>query len=240
MKTIIITQARMGSTRLPGKVLLKIKDRTIIDYHLQRLKFAGVPIIVATTNDKVDDDIASFCGTIKMPCFRGNSKDVLDRYYRCAIDNKCDTIVRVTSDCPLIDGGLIKEALGVFEAEPVDYLSNTLVRTYPRGFDFEILSMKAFEIAFLNAKDKSEREHVTSYIWKNKVDKFRLLNYSCTENKPDYRITLDCEDDLLVIRELIEKYQADKKGYKEIISILNNNPYISELNSKIIQKEYGE
>jgi len=228
MKTMIITQARMGSTRLPGKVLLKVKDKAILEYHLQRLEFADVPMIVATTNDRVDDEIATICEVMKISCFRGSNEDVLDRYYRCAMDNKCDTIIRVTSDCPLIDGGLIKEALGVFETEPVDYLSNTLARTYPRGFDFEIFSMKALEVAFLNANDRPEREHVTSYIWRNRADKFRLLNYSCTE------------DDLLLIRELIEKYQADKKDYKEIISILNNNPYISELNSGIIQKEYGE
>ena len=240
MKIAIITQARMGSTRLPGKVLLKIKDKAILEYHIQRLREAGLPIVVATTNDRIDNEIISFCDAIKMPYFRGSNEDLLDRYYRCAIDNKCDTIIRVTSDCPLIDGALIKEALSVFEAEPVDYLSNTLVRTYPRGFDFEIFSKEALESAFLNAKDASEREHVTPYIWKNSSGKFRLLNYSCKENKSDHRITLDCKDDLLVIKELIEKYQADEKGYQEIISILDKNPYISKLNSRVAQKRYGE
>jgi spore coat polysaccharide biosynthesis protein SpsF len=236
----IISQARMGSTRLPGKVLMKIKQKTILEYHIERLRWSHLPIIVATTDQKADELIVSLCADIKTPCFRGDEEDVLKRFYECAVANRFDIIIRVTSDCPLIDGLLIKEGLGLFTKEGVDYLSNTIERSFPQGFDFEIFSFNVLKSAFANAKEKPEREHVTPYIWRNNPEKFKLWNFKNDLDRSNYRLTVDTQEDFLVVKELIEKYGADRKDYKEIISILENNSYISELNKAICQKEYGE
>ena len=140
MKTGIISQARMTSTRLPEKVLKLIGGNPMLKYHTDRLKESGMPVFIATTVNKTDDPIVAFCQEENIPFYRGSENNVLSRYYECAKENKLDVIVRVTSDCPLVDGELIRKAWEDYKDsfKKYSYISNGVNRTYPRGFDFEI------------------------------------------------------------------------------------------------------
>lgn len=236
MKTAIITQARTSSTRLPKKVLKKIQDKTLLEYHLERAQQSGYPVIVATSTDPQDQPIANLCKEKDFYLFRGDLEDVLSRYYTCAMLYNLQTIVRITSDCPLIDGQLIDHALKKFTSHHVDYLSNTVKRTFPRGFDFEIMTMQALEKACINAKKRSEREHVTPYIWQSHPDDFKIEHFIQSPDESGYRITVDTLEDFSVVKILIEQYQADKMSYADIIKVLHKHPEISEINSQVIQK----
>lgn len=240
MKAAIITQARMGSTRLPGKVLKTIKDKSLLAYHLQRAGWSGLPIVVATTIKSEDDFIIEECKKLNISYFRGAKDDVLSRYYHCAKKNHLDTIIRITSDCPLIDGYLIREGYEEYRKLKVDYLSNRIKKTFPRGLDFEIFSFRALKLAYKKAKELPEREHVTPYIWRNNPDLFRIKNFSYKLNKSSYRITVDTDKDFEVIKILIEDFGADEKGYEQIIEILDKHPEIATINENIRQKKYGE
>ncbi|MEW6618230.1 MAG: glycosyltransferase family protein [bacterium] len=238
MKVSIITQARITSTRLPAKVLKTIKGKSLLAYHIQRAKWSGLPIIVATTL-KNNESIIEECNLLKTPYFRGDEDDVLSRYYHCARENQIDTIIRITSDCPLIDGYLVREGYEEYKRLKVDYLSNSIERTFPRGLDFEIFSFEALELAYKNAKELFEREHVTPYIWKSNPNLFRIKNFLFRLNKSGYRITVDTEKDFEVIKILIEDYGADQKGYEEIIEILDKHPEIVKINENVKQKNDG-
>ncbi|MEW6607092.1 MAG: glycosyltransferase family protein [bacterium] len=240
MRVSIITQARVASTRLAAKVLKTIKGKSLLAYHIQRARWSDLPIIVATTVKEQDEPIVEECKILEVPFFRGDECDVLGRYYHCARENQIDTIIRITSDCPLIDGYLIREGYEEYKRLNADYLSNSIERTFPRGLDFEIFSFRALKLAYENAKELPEREHVTPYIWKNNPNLFEIKNFSSRLNKSEYRITVDTDKDFEVIKILIEDFGVDQKGYKEIIEILDSHPEIVKINQDIKQKDYGE
>ena len=236
MRAIII-QARMESTRLPGKVLMNISNKPVLWYVLKRCQEAKVDkIVVATTTRPEDEKIVNFCKKNKTMCFRGSSEDVLQRYYQCAKKYKVTTIIRVTGDCPLIDASLINRALMVFLKSKVDYLSNTVKRTFPRGFDFETFSFEALAKAFKNAVSEYDREHVTPYIWKNRDNSYKIGYFTQKKDASKYRITVDTKEDFLVIKHLIVKYKANLLNYKEITKLLDNHPEIVRINQNIEQK----
>ena len=238
MKAAIISQARIGSARLPGKVLFNIKDKSLLQYHIERLKQSCLPVIIATTTSECDDSIVNVCQDTKTIFFRGDEDNVLCRYYKCAVENKVDIIIRVTSDCPLVDGSLIKKGIELFEKHGVDYLSNTGDRTFPRGFDFEILNFNALETAYANADTQQEREHVTPYIWRTHPSKFKILGFMNNVDKSQYRITVDTNEDFTLVKKLIEDFDADKKTYKEIIKLLDDNQSLARINKDVKQKIY--
>lgn len=236
----IITQARTTSTRLPRKVLLSINEKTVLEYHLDRLKLSGYPVFVATTINQTDDDIVKLCDAQTVPCYRGSEHDVLSRFYECAKKFKLDVVVRVTSDCPLIDGGLIKDGVHKFLSSQNSntYVSNCIARTYPRGFDYEVFSFDSLEKAFINGTETVEREHVTPFI--RNVLKNTGVNLIDMKRVPDasqYRLTLDESDDWILIKKLIEEFQADQKNADEIIRILESNVKLSQINAHIEQKK---
>lgn len=204
--TIIITQARTGSSRFPGKVLTKTTSgKTLLDLHLYRLlKCKSInEIVVATTTNKMDDKIVHGLKHDKISIFRGSEQNVLERYYLAAIERKPDIIVRVTSDCPLIDPILVDEIIGEFSTKNVDYISNTQNETFPDGQDIEVFSFKALEKCFNNASLKYHQEHVTPYIKENP----NIFKMACFDSKQNYnhiRMTVDVKDDLEVINKLID------------------------------------
>lgn len=239
MIVVAIIQARMTSTRLPGKVLMDIDGKPMLLYVVKRIKWSKLidEFVVATSTNQIDNPIIDFCKKNDIDYFRGNLEDVLSRYYFAAKKYKADIIVRVTSDCPLIDGTLIDEGLTTFKKSNVDYLSNTLVRTFPRGFDFEIFTFKALEKAFKEATSRFEREHVTPFIEMfAKKNRFNVKNMESNQDKSKYRITVDTKEDIDLIRVLIKNYRADSKNREEIIKILDNNPEIVKINSHVKQK----
>jgi len=235
----IITQARMTSTRLPGKILKTINGTPLLKFHIERLKLAECKLILATTVNDTDDTVSKFAEFENILIHRGSENNVLERFYQAADKYKLDVIVRVTSDCPLIDGLVIKEALGQYQEwnNPRIYYSNCLVRTFPRGFDFEIFSFELLQDAFINAKELSDFEHVTPYINKNKSGNVIIKDYVLKNDFSNFRLTVDTPEDFQLIELLVDKYGAEEKGQREIIDILLKNPELSKINAHIEQKK---
>lgn len=237
--TGIITQARINSTRLPNKILRQAAGYSFLHYHIERLKKTGLPVFVATTNNGSEKPIIDFCKQNKLPCFCGDEQNVLHRFYNCAKEQGLTTIIRVTSDCPLIDGAVIAKGLAAYKNlnNQNVYYSNALVRTYPRGMDYEIFSFKLLEDAFINATDGSDKEHVTPYIWKNKSGNVVIVDDVNEENNSTYRITLDTTEDQLLLTKLIEEYNAAALTCSNIVTVLKNNPQLAAINQMIEQKK---
>ncbi|OFZ16578.1 MAG: hypothetical protein A2X86_12340 [Bdellovibrionales bacterium GWA2_49_15] len=215
MKILAITQARIGSTRLPNKVLKKIGEKTLLQMHLERVQRSKLinQLIVATTDEIGVEGIVEVANLVGIKTFKGNLNDVLDRFYSAYKIFGADAIVRVTSDCPLIDPSLIDSVIKLFCDSGHDYVSNTLNPTFPDGVDVEVFKATALEQAWHEATLKSDREHVSAYIWKNSTflgkDKFKS---SCFENNPNYsqyRLTVDTPDDFVRIEKLVEMIGDD-------------------------------
>jgi spore coat polysaccharide biosynthesis protein SpsF len=239
MKVGIISQARMTSTRLPEKVLLPIGQKPVLQYHLERLQQSGFPVILSTTANKTDDPLRAFGREHQIPVYRGDEQNVLSRYYETARAFNLDVIVRVTSDCPLIDGALIRQGIGEYlEMNDTQlYLSNVLVRTFPRGFDLEIFSFALLEEAFHQASQAGDLEHVTPYINQNKSGHVRFRHLTQPEDKSCYRVTLDTPEDFELLRILIEDYQAHQLPAHDICSLLDAHPELAQINAMVEQKK---
>lgn len=235
----IITQARMTSTRLPGKVLMKVRAKPLLEYHLERLSKSGLQVIVATTTNQSDDPIAELCNSRNLACFRGDELNVLSRYYYAAIENKLDVIVRVTSDCPLVDGELIKSSVAKYLDAGDDWLyaSNSLKRTFPRGFDFEIFSLTMLKEAFSKATLTYEIEHVTPYFYQNKHSQTHLLSIEKPVDDSGFRLTVDEPDDFKLIEKLITDYRCDLMNVDQICELLNKHPELKQINAHVEQKK---
>ena len=214
-KIILITQARIGSTRFPGKVLKSLGSSTILGVHLHRLKKSKLVdhIIVATTWELGSEEIVSISKKENVNYFKGSTNDVLDRFYKAAIPFFPDFVVRVTSDCPLIDPILLDSIIQKTIDKDLDYCSNVLENSYPDGQDIEVFKFSALKEAWLNSNLKSEREHVTPYIIKNTDFKggnlYKSLDYNLNTKYSNIRMTVDEEEDLNTIRCLINELGID-------------------------------
>jgi spore coat polysaccharide biosynthesis protein SpsF len=238
----IVTQARTTSTRLPRKVLTEVAGRTLLDHHLDRLGATGLPVVVATTTNTGDDEIVSLCSARGVPVFRGSEDDVLGRFHGAVTQEGYDVVVRVTSDCPLVDGGLVASAVERFlaEGDPWVYLSNTQPHTYHRGLDLEVFSAEALDDADRHATEPFEREHVTPYLNRNVSGRMRIENVAADEDASDLRITVDTEDDLALVRALVEEHGAASLGWRELVRLLRAHPELVALNAHVHQKKLGE
>lgn len=244
MIVIAITQARMTSSRLPGKILMKIEGKSLLEIHLGRIsKCSKLNDIVLATTDLQTDNVTEKLGKdLGYKVFRGSENDVLDRFYQTAIslDNKPDYVVRLTADCPLIDSELVDKIIEYTIIKDLDYCSNCLDPKYPDGQDVEVFKFDCLKKAWEEATLLSEREHVTPYIWKNSTFKlgkiFKSENYSNTEK--DYsniRMTVDEEKDFEMIKTLVENLGVEKKWQDYAEYIIENNLY--EINENIIRNE---
>lgn len=220
MKTIAIVQARLGSTRFPKKVLKKVCDKYLIQILLHRLSFSKLVdhVILATTENKKDDELADVIRKLGYTCFRGSENNVLDRYYQCAKKYNALNVVRVTGDCPLIDPTIVDKVLKLFFDSNVDYASNVDPPTYPDGLDVEVFSMNALKYSIKNATTQHDKEHVTPYIKKNSFFKKTSL-----KNEIDYskeRWTVDEKADFKVVEKIIEHFNPSINfGWKEVIKL---------------------
>jgi spore coat polysaccharide biosynthesis protein SpsF len=245
MKKVAIIQARMGSTRLPGKVLKDIKGQPMLWHVINRVSYSELidKIVVATTDNKEDDKIEYFCKTNDISSYRGSQKDVLDRYYQVARIYQADLIIRITSDCPLIDPSIIDKAIRNYSdnKKKVDYVSNTLERTYPRGMDVEVFSFRTLETAWQKAKKRYHREHVTPFIYEN-YDLFRFSNIKNNENLSYLRLTVDEEKDLELVREIYKKlYKKNNMFYLEdIVKLFEAYPELKLVNKEVKQKNINQ
>ncbi|MGB8013856.1 MAG: aminotransferase class III-fold pyridoxal phosphate-dependent enzyme [Terriglobales bacterium] len=233
---VAIIQARMGSTRLPGKSLAEIEGRPMLWHVVQRVKRATLVdrVVVATSLAPADDAIENMCRENDVRCYRGSENDVLDRFYGAARGEKASEVVRITADCPLIDPEVIDRVVRRFQRGDLDYASNAMVRSYPDGLDTEIFSFAALERAWHEAGKASEREHVTPYL---RSDKFRTAN---VENDSmflyqHYRWTVDEAEDLEFIRAVYKAFrERESFGMKDVFDLIEKTPGLEKMNSEIV------
>lgn len=239
-KILIICQARFSSTRLPGKVLKKVNNKPLLWYVFQRLNQVKTPnkTILATGLKNLNQPIIEFAKNHKIDYFSGSEDDVLDRYYQTSKKFDGDIIVRITSDCPLIDPNIIDYAIQLFLEGDFDYVSNGFPPTYPDGFDVEVFSFNALENAWKDATLPSEREHVTPYLWKNK-DKFPQYNFENNIDLSNIRLTVDTIEDFNLISKIIDKFSNKWEDFhmKDVILYLEENPELLRINSQYQRNE---
>lgn len=240
MKVVAIIQARMGSGRLPGKVLLELAGEPMLSRVVSRVRRAEKveDVVVATTTLDPDGIIEQLCAQHRWPCFRGSEDDVLDRYYRAALAYSADAVVRITSDCPLIDPAIVDQVVQAFvDRQPgLDYAANTLPpRTFPRGLDIEVVRFEALECAWREDRNPAWREHVTPYLYQT-PDQFRV---HAVTNPVDYsamRWTVDTPQDLAFVRRLYEHFHHDRFSWREALAVLVAHPEWLDINRHIAQK----
>ncbi len=236
MKIIAITQARISSSRLPQKVLLPLGSATALDLHLKRASKSKMinEIIVATTNEPGVEKIVEIARSHNCTVFQGSLNDVLDRFYQAVSDKNPDYIVRLTSDCPIIDPELIDDVIKKFIHSKLDYGANCLNSTLPDGMDVEIFKYSCLETAWKEAKLNSEREHVTPYI--RNCGKFDILAVDYAPNLGSYRLTLDTIEDYNLIKKLVDTVGEDA-SMEDYLNYLRKNPDLLNLNNKYERNE---
>ncbi len=238
MKVAAIIQARVGSTRLPGKVLKKVLGKTLLEYQIERVKRSKTidEIIIATTTKESDNPIVQLCQQLSIPYYRGSEEDVLLRYYEAATEFNVDVVVRLTSDCPVIDPKVIDKVITYYvnNRSKYDYVSNS---SYPRGMDTEVFSFRVLEEAYHKAVEQYEREHVTPFIYLN-PDIYNLGKVVCITDMSHYRWTVDTPEDFKLIQKIITTLYPFNNEFtmEDILELFEKNPEWLEINSHIKQK----
>jgi spore coat polysaccharide biosynthesis protein SpsF len=238
MKTVAIVQARMGSTRLPGKVMKDLGGETVLARVVARVRRASEvgQVVIATTREPDDDAIVDECRRLSVRVFRGEVNDVLDRYYQAAKEEKAEAIVRITSDCPLIEPLITDTTIRAFLERRPDYASNVLRRTYPRGLDTEIMTWDALSRSWRQAREPYQREHVTPYIYEN-ADQFTLHSVEGETDYSSYRWTLDEPEDMAFLSAVYERMEGDGCfSWRDVLALLEREPGLIELNRHVSQK----
>jgi spore coat polysaccharide biosynthesis protein SpsF len=249
MKTVAIIQARTGSTRLPGKVMKTLSGKTVLGHVISRVKACPLvdEVVVATTAAAKDNVIVTESAKHGAMYFRGSEDNVLERYYLAAKQFNADIIVRITSDCPLFDPQLLSKMLGYFHKnntpeKHIDYLSNTLSRSFPRGLDAEIFTFDALQLATQEASQPFEMEHVTPYLYQH-PEKFSLAEYRNETDLSHYRWTLDTEEDYSLLAAIFATLDDGNNSIfptEAVLSFLKKRPELVALNAHIEQKKLGE
>lgn len=244
-RVIAILQARMGSTRLPGKPLKTVFGRALLSFQLERLHRADTidKIIVATTTEPADAKIADLAHLENALVYKGSQEDVLDRYYQAAKLYEADIVVRITGDCPLIDPAIVDRTVTFFldHYPQYDYVSNTVKLTYPRGLDVEVFTFKALEKAHREAKLPYEREHVTPYLYQH-PEQFTVGSVESDRDLSKHRWTVDTEEDFELISRLITALYPDNPDFtmEDLLAVLKEHPDWLSINANVKQKNLGE
>ena len=234
-----IIQARMGSSRLPGKVMEKIdQNNTVLSYVIRQLKHSKFldDIIVATTSLKRDKVIVDFLESEGIKYFCGDEENVLDRYYQCAKKFSMSEIVRIPSDKPLIDPDIVDKCIQIFLSKKYDYVTTFLEPSFPYGTEVEIFSFDALEKTWKNAKLPSEHENVTPYIYNNK-DKFQIYNVKNSIDLSHLRWVVDRAEDLELVRQLVSKINKEPILMQDILEVFKSEPKLVEINSNVRHDE---
>jgi spore coat polysaccharide biosynthesis protein SpsF len=242
MQIVAIIQARMGSTRLPGKVMKDLGGETVLARVVARVRRASEvrEVVIATTHQPDDDPIVDECRRLAVRVFRGEVNDVLDRYYHAAKEVKAEAIVRITSDCPLIEPEITDATIRAFLERRPDYASNVLHRTYPRGLDTEIMTWDALARSWRQAQELYQREHVTPYIYEN-PDQFTLHSVQGETDYSEHRWTVDEPEDLVFLRAVYERLGNDSFcSWRDVLALLDREPDLIELNRHVSQKALRE
>nr|WP_321513237.1 glycosyltransferase family protein [uncultured Pseudodesulfovibrio sp.] len=238
MKSVIIIQARTNSSRLPGKVLQSLAGQAMIFHVLDRARQSDADdVILATSREASDDELAQRVMKQGYPVFRGSLDDVLDRFYMAALELQADTIIRLTGDCPLVDPELINRCLDRHQQGGCDYVSTAYPNpSYPDGLDVEVFSIKILEKTWKTARKPSEREHVTPYIWKH-PELFRLETIASPTNLSHLRWTVDEPQDMEFMQQIFTRIDPGTARMKDVLAILKSNPKIQDINHDIARNE---
>ena len=236
MTTLGIIQARMGSSRLPGKVLRRLGDRTVLGRVVDAARQADVldQLVVATTVEAADDAVVAECAAIGVPCYRGPVDDVLTRFLGVLDRQESDIVLRFTADCPLLDPGLVALAHRVFVAAGVDYLTTSIARTLPRGLDVEVVRTPVLR-AIDSLATEHHRTHVTSYLYTHSQD-FDVIGLTMQPDLSHLRLTLDTEDDWKLIEAIVERFGDEPVALRALAGWLAEHPELTELNAHVLQK----
>jgi len=241
VRTVAVIQARMGSSRLPGKVLMDLTGEPMLVRVVNRARRAETvdEVVVATPTTPADDAIVELCAARGWSCFRGSEADVLDRYYRAAVEHRADAVVRITSDCPLIDPTVVDLVVRQFLARQpgIDYASNAIPRrTFPVGLDTEVMRFEGLERAWREDREPSWREHVTPYIHRN-PGRFRLHSVSHDVDYSFMRWTVDTPEDLAFVRAVYDRFEGrDDFPWHEVVALLEREPALLEINREVREK----
>lgn len=233
----------MNSTRLPGKVLLDVDGKSMLQYHVDRINATGFKVIVATTTESSDDQVVAACEKMDIAVFRGSETNVLDRFYQAATHFNLDVIVRVTSDCPFLDSQLVQQGIEEYLSynDKHLYLSTGLDNTtFPNGIGFEIFSRELLDLAHKNATLSEDLEHVTPYIHQNRSGNVKLIDFMKPEDYSHLRVTLDTPEDFELIEKLILDHKAEYLNYSELMKLLSDTPSLRAINKEIKQKKFNE
>lgn len=239
-KVLTVLQARLGSTRLPGKILLPLGAGTVLSVMVERVRRARHvgTVLVATTTDAADDAVAAAAAALDVAVFRGHPTDLLDRHYRAGIAFGADAVVKIPSDCPIIDPEAIDEVLRAFLGQPgrYDYVSNLHPPTHPDGNDVEVMTMAALEQAWREARAPEEREHTTPYIWRH-PERFRLGNVTWgtgLDFSASHRLVVDYPEDYEAVRRVHEALSPEhpQYGLEEIVDFLDEHPAVAAINAR--------
>lgn len=232
MKTVAIVQARMSSTRLPGKVLKPLSGKVVLDHVLDRLGKCKLidQIVVATTTDDIDEQLVDWCKKRGVACFRGDRDDVLSRYYQCATKYNAGEVVRITSDNPLLDPEIVGQVIELKQKSGADYAANNLVKSFPHGLDVEVISYKALKESNDNAVEDFEREHVTQYV-RHRTNQYVLTNLSSEGNWHHIRVTLDEDEDYQLIA-ILYQLLGDSVCFNDLKKIFLKFPALTKINSE--------
>ncbi|WP_186775018.1 cytidylyltransferase domain-containing protein [Allorhodopirellula solitaria] len=244
MKTVVIIQARVGSTRLPRKVLLRLGDQTVLGRIVDRMRACKRvdEVVVATTHESADDAIIEECQRCRVRVVRGSEHDVLARYHHAALVSRATDVIRITADCPLIDPQLADQLIAQYRVHrnnvpPVDYISNTRPRSYPHGLDMEMFSMEALEVAHREATAAYEREHVTPYFYQH-PERFHLENIVQQVDQSALRWTLDEPTDFVFFQAVFRHFGGtDFVTTAEVLKLLDQHPHLQRINAAVKQKK---
>ncbi len=265
MKTLAIIQARMASSRLPGKVLKPIAGRPMLAWVVTRAQQAQEvdAVVVATTHHPSDDPVAAWCAQRRVPCYRGHPLDVLDRYYQAAQAYQADVVVRLTADCPFLDPSLVDEVLQRFRSRGVDFAANRLPepwgRTFPIGLDVEVMHQAALARAWREATEPHQREHVTPYFyddapiqalrfhpqaprWRETTTPrgFHIALYHAPQNWGRFRWTVDTPEDLALAQAIAEALDPAEMAWERLLAFLQKHPDLARLNAHIRHKTHRD
>jgi Spore coat polysaccharide biosynthesis protein F, CMP-KDO synthetase homolog len=237
-KILCVVQARMGSERLPGKVIKPILNKPMILHTLDRLSKSNYinELILATSELEKEELLVQIVKEAKYNVFRGSENNVLDRYKKASDLYKGDIIIRVTGDCPLIDPVIVDNVISNFIMNDYDYVRLDVPDTFIRGFDVEVFSKEALDKTFKSVKEDKHREHVTLYMYENR-DKFKVGYVKGEElyNK-NYRLCVDTKEDLELVTNIYEHFKDEFVSSKEIVKYLNDNPKLAQINLEVVQK----
>ena len=248
MRPIAIIQARMGSTRLPGKVLLPLAGKPALWHIVERLR--SVPriadVVVATSTSPGDDAIREFCSEYGVPVHSGSEEDVLDRYYLAAVESSADPVIRITGDCPLVDPGIASKLIGFYEegdwdhaGVPIGVGAQTLgLNGYPDGLDAACFSFEVLETMWCEATEPEDREHVTTFLWRS-PDRFRCGNLSAPHDYSTIRLTIDHPEDYELVSAIYDALYDESHtfSFEDVLEFLDENPEMLQVNAKYVGHE---